>query len=56
MRKYFPWIPVIGIFLTLAYHIKYGDVLNRENNPFGFILSAILQGIYIAGLLILLLI
>ena len=46
LRKVFPFIPVIGLFLTWTYHTKYGDT--GIENIFIAVISGFLQSIYIA--------
>ena len=47
-RKTLPFIPIVGLFLTPKYHIKYGDT--GLSNPTILWVSALLQGVYIISL------
>ena len=50
MRKIFPFIPIVGIFLTTHYHLEYGDT-GLEKPTIAFI-TAFIQGFSIIGLII----
>ena len=47
IRRMLPWIPIIGIPLTLFYHLKYGDT---GIEGYYSILTAVLQGLYCVAL------
>jgi hypothetical protein len=45
-RRFFPWIPIIGIPLVIVYHMRYHDVL-MNNKPLQFFGSAFIQSLSI---------
>ena len=53
-KKIVPFIPIIGIPLTISLHSKYGDT-GIENNIVS-VISSIFQAVSVLGLIILILI
>jgi len=53
MRKFYPWIPIIGIFLVAGLSCKEDSSKfyeTRLNEPMVFCLSAIVQAVVVVGL------